>query len=106
VRVGVAREGARVRLSVDDQGPGIPAAERAAVWEPYHRLDRDAEAATGGSGIGLSVVRDLVTLHGGTVAIEDAPGGGARFLAWFRAEPRPRPVGPPERPAENGAVAV
>lgn len=85
VRVSVAREGARVRLQVDDEGPGIPASDRESIWAPYHRLARDAEAATGGSGIGLAVVRDLVALHGGRVAVDDAPGGGARFVAWFPA---------------------
>jgi signal transduction histidine kinase len=105
VRVGVSREGAMVRLQVDDEGPGVPAADRVAVWEPYHRLQRDVDAATGGSGIGLAVVRDLVTMHGGTVAVDAVPGGGARFLAWFPAEPRraarrtARRVGSSEVPA-------
>jgi signal transduction histidine kinase len=98
VRVGVARDGAFVRLSVEDEGPGIPLAERASIWEPYHRLERDVEAATGGSGIGLAVVRDLVAMHGGTVAIEEAAGGGARFLAWFPAEARRPGLGAAERP--------
>ena len=50
------------------------------MWEPYVRLNRDAESATGGSGIGLSVVRELVTLHGGRTRVESAPGGGARVV--------------------------
>ena len=44
------------------------------------RLNRVAEASTGGSGIGLSVVRELVALHGGRTRAEGAPGGGARFV--------------------------
>jgi signal transduction histidine kinase len=44
------------------------------------RLNRQAEATTGGSGIGLSVVRELVTLHGGRTRAEGAPGGGARIV--------------------------
>ena len=68
---------------VDDEGPGVPPSERSTVWEPYRRLERDARSATTGSGIGLSVVRDLVELHGGRVSIEEAPGGGARFIAIF-----------------------
>jgi signal transduction histidine kinase len=72
-------EGA-LQLWVDDQGPGIPARERARVWEPFQRLERDANSAVAGSGIGLSVVRDLVALHGGRSWVEDAPGGGARFI--------------------------
>ena len=47
----------RARIWVEDQGPGIPHDDRQRVWEPYVRLNRDVESATGGSGIGLSVVR-------------------------------------------------
>ncbi|HEV2150009.1 MAG TPA: HAMP domain-containing sensor histidine kinase [Longimicrobiaceae bacterium] len=79
ITVGLEREGSVVRLRVDDQGPGIAPGHRERVWEPYRRLERDVEAATGGSGIGLAVVRELVEMHGGSVAVEDAPGGGARF---------------------------
>src|SRR5919202_3342269 len=85
--------GPRVRLWVEDQGPGIPAAERDRVWEPYVRLDRDVEGATRGSGIGLAVVRELVSLHGGRTWLEDIePGGGARVvveLPAVRMEPAP-----------------
>jgi signal transduction histidine kinase len=72
--------GDRIRIAVEDQGPGIPMEDRGRVWEPYRRLERDVSAAVGGSGIGLSVVHELVALHGGTVTIEDAPGGGARVV--------------------------
>jgi signal transduction histidine kinase len=74
-------DGARVRLWVEDQGPGIPASDRDRVWEPYVRLGRAVESATGGSGIGLSVVRELVTLHHGAAWIEAAEvGDGARVV--------------------------
>lgn len=102
VRVGVSRDESRLLLWVDDEGPGIPPAERAAVWEPYHRLGGEAEAATGGSGIGLAVVRELVTMHGGEVAVRGAAGGGARFLAWFPAAPRGRAAAV-EQPAGSAA---
>jgi signal transduction histidine kinase len=72
--------GPRVRLWVEDQGPGIPAADRDRVWEPYVRLDRDVDGATGGSGIGLAVVRELVTLHDGRTWLEQAVGGGTRVV--------------------------
>jgi len=80
VQVGMAVAGFAVRVWVQDQGPGVPPEDRARVWQPYRRLERDAEGATGGSGIGLAVVRDLVELHGGRTWVEDAPGGGARFV--------------------------
>jgi signal transduction histidine kinase len=66
------------RIEVDDTGPGIPSADRERVWEPFVRLRR-ADAATG-SGIGLAVVRQLVAAHGGRAVVEEAPGGGARFV--------------------------
>ncbi|MGH7720352.1 MAG: ATP-binding protein [Gemmatimonadaceae bacterium] len=80
VTVSMSLAGDRVRISVDDQGPGITARERDRIWEPFYRLERDAASAVAGSGIGLSVVRDLVTQHGGRVWVEPAPGGGARFV--------------------------
>jgi signal transduction histidine kinase len=71
----------RARVWVEDQGPGIPHADRQRVWEPYVRLARAAESSTGGSGIGLSVVRELVSLHGGRTRVESGPGGrGARIV--------------------------
>ena len=80
VRVGLRAHGQQVRLWVDDQGPGIPSRERDTIWLPFRRLDRDANSATAGSGIGLAVVRDLVAMHGGRTWVEDAPRGGARFV--------------------------
>lgn len=68
-----------VQLRVDDEGPGIPADKRAAVWDAFVRLDRERDAATAGTGIGLSVVRELVIRHGGRAWIETGPSGGARF---------------------------
>jgi signal transduction histidine kinase len=68
------------RLTVEDQGRGIPATERERIFEPYYRMNRDARGEKGGSGIGLAVVRGLVEKHGGHVTVEDpAAGSGARF---------------------------
>ena len=81
-----ATDGARVRFWVEDQGPGIPPADRDRVWEPYVRLSRSAESAMGGSGIGLSVVRELVALHGGAAWIEASnPDSGARVVVELPA---------------------
>jgi len=77
---GSAVTGQYARIWVQDEGPGIPNEDRHRVWEPYVRLNREVESATGGSGIGLSVVRELVTLHGGRVRAEGAPRGGARVV--------------------------
>lgn len=72
VRVTAMREGRRVRLTVIDDGPGIPAAARAAVVQAGVRLDERES----GDGFGLAIVRDVAALHGGTLTLDDAPGGG------------------------------
>lgn len=64
-------------LVVEDEGPGVPAAQREAIFEPFARLDDDEQAP--GSGIGLSLVGQFALLHGGRAWVEDAPGGGASF---------------------------
>jgi signal transduction histidine kinase len=89
IRVSAVRDGDRVRIAVDDEGRGVPVEERERVWAPYVRLARDRNAARGGSGIGLAVVRELVTLMGGTTRVEDAPGGGARFVVELSAAADP-----------------
>jgi signal transduction histidine kinase len=70
-------------LEVSDEGPGIPADERERIFAPYYRMKRDAGGAVGGTGIGLAVVRRLVTDHGGQVHVIPARGDdgvGARFV--------------------------
>jgi signal transduction histidine kinase len=94
VTVRVRAAGDWVRLEVDDQGPGIPAASRRRVWESYYRLARDAGSAVAGSGIGLSVVMELVLLQNGRAWIVDAAGGGARFIVDLPNAGPPPPAGP------------
>lgn len=69
-----------VRLSVEDEGPGIPRKHRERIWEAYRRLERDLEGPVRGSGIGLSVVADMAREYGGKAWVEDASGEGARFV--------------------------
>ncbi|MTH67744.1 HAMP domain-containing protein [Agromyces bracchium] len=66
-------------VTVDDDGDGIPAADRDRVFDRFVRLDDARARATGGSGLGLSIVREVARAHGGEVRIEDAPSGGARL---------------------------
>jgi signal transduction histidine kinase len=80
VRVGAERHNGTVRIVVEDQGPGIPLADRDRVWEGYYRLQREARSGVAGSGIGLAVVRSLATDMQGRSWIEDADRGGARFV--------------------------
>jgi two-component system OmpR family sensor kinase len=76
-------------LSVDDDGPGIPAAERARVFEPFQRLDSSRDRQTGGFGLGLAIVRRVALVHGGNVRLEDSPLGGARFVISLPARTLP-----------------
>lgn len=85
VRLSADRVGDAVRISVDDQGPGIPRDEREHIWAPFARLDRDRRGTRPGGGIGLSVARDLTLRQGGTCRVEDAEGGGARFVVELPA---------------------
>jgi len=74
----------RVRLYVDDEGPGIPARERTRVFEPYERLARDQVSERTGSGLGLAVVRQIADACQGKAWIEAAPGGGTRIIVELR----------------------
>ncbi len=81
--VGLDVDGRSVVLTVDDEGPGIAPADRETLFEPFVRLDASRARKTGGAGLGLAVVRNLVEAQGGTIVVADAPGGGARFEARF-----------------------
>jgi len=105
VTLAAADAAGRVRVSVDDQGPGVPPAERERVWERFWRLERDRGSAVAGTGIGLAVVRELAALHGGRAWVEDPPAGrGARFALELPAAAAP-PTPPVERPAPAEATA-
>ena len=108
VTLGLTVTEGRARICVDDQGPGIPAADRERIWDRFWRLERDRGSAVAGTGIGLSVVRELVALHGGRAWVEDAPcsGGGGRFVIELPLEPlvhAARGAGPLQ--ADAGATA-
>ena len=80
VLVGLEASGRAARILVEDEGPGIPVAERKRIFERFQRLDRDRRSSVAGTGIGLSVVKDLVTRQGGQCFVEKTANGGARFV--------------------------
>jgi signal transduction histidine kinase len=80
VRVGLVPSGGRTVLTVDDDGPGIPEADRQRVFERFARLDDARDRDGGGAGLGLALVKAIVERHDGRVWVEDAPLGGARLL--------------------------
>jgi signal transduction histidine kinase len=69
VRLAVVADGAYQLISVSDDGPGIPAADRERVFDRFTRLDDARARDAGGSGLGLAIVRELVRRHGGTVVL-------------------------------------
>lgn len=83
VSVGVRAQDGGAAVVVSDEGPGIPAEERSRVFTRFYRGSGDAVLSTRGVGIGLSVVAELVDRMHGTIRLDDAPGGGARFTVWL-----------------------
>jgi signal transduction histidine kinase len=81
VRVEIANSGGATRLSVSDEGPGIPRELRERVFESYYRIPG---AAGEGSGLGLAIVREIVEQHRATVRVEDGDAGrGTRIVVSF-----------------------
>lgn len=83
IDVAALRSDGQARLSVTDNGPGIPAGERRRVFDRFYR----GKGAIGyGSGLGLSIVRAVAERHGAQVALDDAPGGGLQVTVTFPAD--------------------
>lgn len=92
VAVSVRAEGDTAVIEVDDDGNGVPEADRARVFERFVRLDEARSRGDGGSGLGLAIVAELVAAHGGTVEATSSPElGGARFRVTVPAATAPLP---------------
>jgi two-component system, OmpR family, osmolarity sensor histidine kinase EnvZ len=90
-----------VELRVEDRGPGIPAGDRASVFEPFYRLEPSRNRDHGGAGLGLTIVRQIVESYRGTITIGDRPDGGARVQVRLRRiETRIAATTSPQRPAD------
>ncbi len=68
-----------VEVQVSDRGPGIPEPERERIFQPFYRGQQTGAAQVRGTGLGLSLVKDTVERHRGTVAVHNSPSGGAEF---------------------------
>ncbi|GAA4993032.1 hypothetical protein GCM10025792_47930 [Pseudonocardia tropica] len=91
VAVSVRAEGDLAVIEVDDDGTGVPEADRARVFERFVRLDEARSRGDGGSGLGLAIVAELVAAHGGTVEATSSELGGARFRVTVPAATAPLP---------------
>src|SRR5262249_9042859 len=97
------REGQAV-VTVEDDGPGVQPELRQAIFERFRHGNATALREIGGTGLGLSIAREFVELHAGTIAVDDAPGGGARFTVTL---PLDAPAGVPVlRGAGDGSTLV
>ena len=76
VRHRVAPEGAYAVIEVRDHGPGVPKNELANIFHPFYRLGPVHQRHNGGAGLGLAIAERAVRLHGGSIAVANAPGGG------------------------------
>jgi two-component system OmpR family sensor kinase len=79
-----------VRLEVSDKGPGLSKEAASRVFERFYRTDASRTRVSGGAGLGLSIVRALVTAHGGTVGVDSAPGEGTTFTVLLPRGPAGR----------------
>lgn len=78
-RNGAGDQRAAIRVAVSDTGAGIPPAALPYVFDRLYRVDPSRDRATGGAGLGLTIAKQLVEAHGGTIWAESAPGAGSRF---------------------------
>ena len=83
VTVGADRQDKHIRLTVADTGTGIPEELKERVFEPFFRLDKSRSRALGGVGLGLALVREIVSVHGGSISVKDNPDGGTTFEVIF-----------------------
>ncbi len=112
VRFSVTREGeghgGTIRTQVEDSGPGIPAEELERIFRRFHQVDGSVRRTQGGMGLGLSLVKDLAELHGGSVGVWSEPGRGSRFTVLLPVRGPEvggeTAAGTPESPSPNGGA--
>jgi signal transduction histidine kinase len=99
----------RVRFTVSDDGPGIPAGERERVFNRFHRTDTARDRDSGGTGLGLAIVQAIATAHGGTIGVSDSETGarlqlelpGCSRPVTATQPPHQRPPGPAQEPCQT-----
>lgn len=110
IRIAVSRDDTDAVVTVSDTGVGVPAAEISRLFERFHRIENARARSTGGSGIGLALVKELVGLHGGTIVVDSQEGVGTCFtirLPFGSAHlPADEVSAPPAARATTGVIAA
>ncbi|WP_405548066.1 MULTISPECIES: sensor histidine kinase [Streptomyces] len=103
LRIGVGTVGGHAVLEVADEGPGLTPEQSDRIFERFYRADTSRNRATGGAGLGLSIVQSMVTAHAGHVVVDSTPGQGATFRILLpRLADQPTPTGPLETATLKG----
>ena len=84
-----------IKVTVDDDGPGLPPDSEERIFEKFYRVNSTADAGRG-SGLGLAICRAVAKVHGGMISARNRPGGGVEFLLRL-----PLPVNPPQFATES-----
>ena len=90
VRVSLGTDASGATMSVADDGPGVPPALREAIFERFRRGDDVSTRRFGGTGLGLTIAREIIERHGGRITIGDGIDGGARFTVYLPATAAPQ----------------
>lgn len=108
IRVTAGREGASAVLRVRDDGVGIPGDLLPHVFDLFRQAERTSDRSEGGLGIGLTIVQNLVTLHGGTITVDSEPGRGSEFVVRLPLGTAARacPVVPAPTPATVSPLRI
>ncbi len=91
VNIALGADGPAATLAVLDEGPGVSPGDLQRIFDRFYRADASRERGSGGSGLGLSIVKAIVEAHAGTIEAAPRPGGGAAFTARFPSLPQDRP---------------
>lgn len=98
--VQIFEEADGVRVTITDQGPGIPKELQAQVFEKFYQVDSRTTRTVGGLGLGLAICKAIITEHHGTIGVEDGLDGGSSF--WFKVPLRK--IASPLNPAVSVSV--